>query len=97
MVAGLVSEDATWKAFIVRETESHPTEDLAILAVEPPGDGVSWNSIFERIGRAPHSALPYGLWGYPEDAAFELISGDWAVSRILDRSSWFPGQAAARA
>lgn len=72
MVA-VVHPELSWRAIPVRQIETHPSEDLALLDIEPPAAGTTWKSIFgsDRIGA--HASLPYAVWGYPADALTEVV------------------------
>lgn len=64
---------AHWLSFSVLNYEVHPREDLAVITIQPPSPTGHWSSIFTLRKRDTRSSLPYQLWGYPEDAAIELL------------------------
>lgn len=81
VAVALVDGDSGWRALAVRASEEHPTEDVAVMMIEPPTPGGSWVSMVRWSTDWVGSSLPYHLWGYPEDAAYELVEGDQAVLR----------------
>ena len=77
----LMLEGTNWRQFAVLEYEEHPTEDVAMLRLSPPGEGRSWRSICTDHAQWAGSSLPYALWGYPEDAAREIVENGHAKVR----------------
>jgi hypothetical protein len=75
LVAFLIQNDQ-WILFDIDASTiaRHPTEDLAVIAVEPPSPSTSWRSIVKDIDdEKVHGSDHYYLFGYPEDAAYELV------------------------
>lgn len=72
--AALLASEEGWMVFEVTSVECHPEEDLAVLQMQPPGLGVNWSTFSTLKKRDTRSSLSYHLWGYPEDAAIELIA-----------------------
>lgn len=74
-LAAFLIQNDKWILFDVGQIAFHPTEDLAVISLEPPvpGNASTWRSIVDGVvpGRV-HSADHYYIFGYPEDAAFEL-------------------------
>ncbi len=68
-VAGLfVDTDSTWRAFPLKGFEHHPSEDVAVLALE----GGPWRSFLRLTNEHAGQTLHYRLFGYPEDVASEI-------------------------
>lgn len=80
-IAALLVDDEGWRAFAVRAVEDHPEEDVSIFSVEPPAASGSWQSLVRWGAGRVASSLPYHLWGYPEDAAYELVEADRVAPR----------------
>jgi hypothetical protein len=59
----------------VTAVESHATEDIAILSLASP-PLPSRGSIVRITEVEATASFPYQLWGYPEDAAYELVDGN---------------------
>lgn len=79
-VAGLV-RGASWEAFSVLETADHPTEDVTIFRLQPPSSTNAWKSISRASAEWVGSSAPYMLWGYPLDAATELVENGFVQLR----------------
>ncbi|MFD7012495.1 serine protease [Rhodococcus jostii] len=75
-VAALLVDESGWRPFAVRDYEAHPTEDVAVMSIEPPGPNQSWSSIATLTNEWHGSSLHYHTWGYPEDAAYEVVERD---------------------
>ena len=58
-------------------SERHPTEDVAILKLT---DGI-WKSFFRFSDQWEGSGGKYCMFGYPEDAAYELEFGGTVTAR----------------
>lgn len=80
-VAALLADETGWRAYAVQEFEIHPSEDVAVMTIEPPASGQNWTSITHMWTGWEGSSAPYHLWGYPEDAAYELVNDDQMVPR----------------
>ena len=72
--AALFVVEGGWLPFSICAQESHPHEDLALLELNPPTAETNWTTFFSFNQRDTRSSLTYHLWGYPEDAAIELLS-----------------------
>jgi len=79
--AALVLNLGQWRVFEIGIVRIHPHEDVAAFEVAPPSAGRSWNSIAEGADLDVRSSCPYQLWGYPEDAYFDLGPDGSAVMR----------------
>ena len=78
----LVDADQSWRVFEVVESEIHPDADIALLRIGTSFAAQSWNSIVSgRTVPSPFGALPYHLWGYPEEALYELVTDEGGLLR----------------
>lgn len=68
----LLAGPSGWLSFAANAAELHPREDLAVLAMQPPGLEHHWSAFVTLKALETRSSLPYHLWGYPEDAALDL-------------------------
>ena len=66
-----------WFGFGVLGREVHPTEDVALVQL----DGGPWKSFLRISGSTEHASGKYRLFGYPDDATYELGTGNQAVVR----------------
>ncbi|MFM9760770.1 S1 family peptidase [Streptomyces scabiei] len=64
--------DGSWQPAAVQGIESHPTQDVALLRLEP-GTYVA-HCVLSR--REEHASLQYMLWGYPAAVLYESVSDD---------------------
>lgn len=58
-----------WQSAEVRGIEKHPTQDVALLRLEP-GD---YPSPLALSRAEEHATMPYSLWGYPEAVLYEVV------------------------
>lgn len=77
----LINDDRTWRGYAVHAMESHPTEDVTLLRLEPPSEGRTWKSWISVSGDWVGSAQHYHLWGYPGEIYHEVIVNDIALPR----------------
>ena len=70
IISMFVGEDNAWHVFDILDHEIHPTEDVAILKIS----GGPWNSPFRMRNKWEGSSAHYQMFGYPEDAVFELLN-----------------------
>lgn len=66
-----------WFGYEVTAREAHSTEDVALVKL----DGAPWKSFFRLSNSMEYSACKYRLFGYPDDATFELVKDNQAVVR----------------
>jgi hypothetical protein len=83
-LAALLVQDGHWIMYDI-ETATighHPTEDIAVITVEPPSPTTSWRSTVSAVSsETVHGSSHYYLFGYPEDAAYEIVRDDRAQVR----------------
>jgi trypsin-like peptidase len=66
-----------WFGYEVVARETHLSEDVAVIQL----DGGPWKSFFRLSNSVEHASCRYRLFGYPEDAAYELVQQGRAVLR----------------
>ena len=79
-VGGFVGPSDAWFGFGVAAIELHPTEDIAVVALDQP-PWHTWNSWMQPCARWEGSSRHYGLWGYPEDLYHEVVVDGIAKGR----------------
>ena len=79
-VVALVVNGA-WRYFEVGRVEVHDDADVCIFDVLTQGADPPWTSILLGVCPDVRSSLSYGLWGYPEDAVYELQQHGLALTR----------------
>ncbi|MFG2667892.1 serine protease [Streptomyces sp. NPDC048387] len=67
-----------WQAVLVREVRTHPSEDVAVLVLEPEH---AFPSILALSREECYGTMPYMLWGYPESVLHDEVINDRAVER----------------
>jgi len=72
-----VTDDGEFYGHEVEVTETHPTEDVAILRLVSP----LWPSWMRLAGTFETQALSYRSWGYPENVFHEVVSDGIALPR----------------
>lgn len=65
--AMLVDADGKWRAAAIVDIQKHPTQDVAVLRLEPG----NYASPFTFGRTQEHASLDYTLWGYPEAVLYE--------------------------
>lgn len=76
-VAIFVPESGGWFGFPIIRHEMHESEDVAVVKI----NGGPWKSIFKLANTWEGSSMRYRMFGYPEDAADELVLDDKAQLR----------------
>ena len=79
LITMFAGEDNKWYIFEVSNNEFHPKEDVAILKIE----GGQWKSPFRMRNRWEGSSARYQMFGYPEDATYDLT--DSSNSKVTPR------------
>ena len=75
-IGGLfVNNESHWQARAVRRVEEHPTEDIAVIELEPASTERS-HSFFHLSSEWVGASFPYHLWGYPGDIFYEQVAND---------------------
>jgi hypothetical protein len=74
-------QDGGWHGFQVLDAAFHPTEDIALLRIEPLPDDIQWRSIFTLPTIWAGSSMTYFLFSYPESAFWEIVENDMAQGR----------------
>lgn len=69
--------DGAWQPAAVQGIEPHPTQDVALLRLEP-GTYVS-PCVLSR--RQEYASMSYMLWGYPEAVLYESVVDGIALQR----------------
>jgi hypothetical protein len=76
-VVAMFASDSGWLVIPITHSEIHAHEDVAVIKVE----GDSWKSFFRLSNTWEGSSMRYRMFGYPEDATYEIVSGDRAKPR----------------
>lgn len=74
------TSDQGWRLFAVKEEDSHPSEDISVIRIQPPEFG-HWRSIFSLPSAWAGSGLSYLLFGYPDSAMREVVDNGMALFR----------------
>jgi S1-C subfamily serine protease len=69
----LINDSGQWLFFPAVAIDQHPSEDVALLKIAPPSRNRAWSSIFRPSGDWEGSASRYRLFGYPEDAMYDIV------------------------
>lgn len=77
LIAIFALQTGGWFAYEITARESYSSEDVALIKL----DGGTWTSFFRLSNSTEHASCKYRLFGYPDDATFELIAGNRAVTR----------------
>ena len=77
LIAIFALQSGGWFGYEITAREAHSTEDVALVKL----DGAPWKSFFRLSNSVEHASCQYRLWGYPDDATFELVAGNQAVVR----------------
>jgi Trypsin-like peptidase domain len=77
LIAIFALQSGGWFGYVITARESYPSEDVALVKL----DGAPWKSFFRLSNSVEHASCKYRLFGYPDDATFELVVGNQAVSR----------------
>lgn len=80
-IVALLADGHGWRAFLIQEFEIHHTEDVAIMSIAPPSGETQWSAFTTFSARPIRSSAKYHLWGYPQDAAYELVKDGMASVR----------------
>lgn len=72
LVAALLWVQDRWFPVLVKRAERHGVHDIAILEMSQQEPGFKWHGIVSISAQWVGSSYRYSLWGYPEDAAYEL-------------------------
>jgi hypothetical protein len=75
LIAVFAPQSGGWCAFEITGREMHTTEDVALIKI----DGTSWKSFFRLSNSSEHASSKYRMWGYPDDATFEIVAGNQAI------------------
>ncbi|MFD4630265.1 serine protease [Streptomyces sp. NPDC058284] len=73
-----IGNDGSWQPAAIQAIHKHPTQDVAVLRLEP-GD---YPSPFTLSRTDEHASLHYTLWGYPDAVLYEIVGPD---DRVLQR------------
>lgn len=74
IAARVIDEEiGNWRYVNVLDAEYHPTEDVALVRLQPPEPGAEWGSIHRLAIDHVSAGHPYHLWGYPEDTWYENV------------------------
>ena len=76
-VVAIFASKSGWSVFPINYVEIHSHEDVAVVKIE----GDSWKSFFRLSNTWEGSAMRYRMFGYPEDATYEIVSGERAIPR----------------
>ena len=79
LITMFVGEDNKWYAFEISNNETHPKEDVAILKIQ----GGQWKSPFRMRNKWEGSSARYQMFGYPEDAVYDLT--DSSSNKVAPR------------
>src|ERR1043165_1803359 len=82
LMAMFVAPNQHWLGARILRRHIHPTEDVAVIQLEPVS-GLPWYSPFGLSSTPAHSSCRYSLFGYPEDVANELVNE--STSRVETR------------
>jgi len=77
VIAMFASDSGGWLDIPIIHSEIHAHEDVAIIKVK----GDSWKSFFRLSNTWEGSSMRYRMFGYPEDATYEIVSGGSALPR----------------
>jgi hypothetical protein len=77
LIAIFALQSGGWFSYEITAREAHSTEDVALVKL----DGTPWKSFFRLSNSVEHASCKYQLWGYPDDATFELVASNQAVVR----------------
>ena len=77
LVAIFALQTGGWFGYELTAKEVHPTEDVALVKL----DGGPWKSFLRLSNTVEHASCKYRLWGYPDDATFELVADKQVVVR----------------
>lgn len=69
---------ARWQAVFVKEVRKHPSQDVAVLVLEPDH---RFPSPLALSREEHYASMPYMLWGYPEAVLHEVVVNDRAGER----------------
>jgi hypothetical protein len=72
VVVAMFASDSGWLVVPITHSEMHAREDVAIFKVA----GDSWKSFFRFSNTWEGGACKYRMFGYPEDAAYEIVFDD---------------------
>ena len=77
LAAVFVLESGGWFGYQIIQKELHPEEDVALLKLS----GGPWKSFLRLSNTTEHASCKYRLFGYPDDATFELTDGRQVLVR----------------
>ncbi|MBT9161107.1 MAG: hypothetical protein DDT27_01383 [Dehalococcoidia bacterium] len=77
MIGVFALPDGGWFSVGIAAVESHPSEDVAVVQLE----GGPWRSFFRLAGTNENSSARYRLFGYPDDATYELVDSGQVTPR----------------
>jgi len=77
LIAIFALQSGGWFGFDITARESHPSEDVALVKL----NNAPWKSFFRLSNSVEHASCKYRLFGYPDDATFELVVGNQALMR----------------
>lgn len=77
MIGMFVLPDGKWYSVGISAAEAHPSEDVALVQL----DGGPWRSFFRLSGTQENASCRYRLFGYPDDATYELIDAGHVAPR----------------
>ena len=77
LIAVFALPEGGWFEYEIIAREVHESEDVALLRLE--GDG--WKSFLRLSNSAEFASCKYRLWGYPDDATFELVENGRVAPR----------------
>lgn len=80
LALALAAADGTWRMWSLQRVERHPNEDVAVGIVPLPTESVPESPI-QLSTDADHSSGEWMVWGYPEDAMYDLVFDGRAVAR----------------
>jgi hypothetical protein len=80
LIAMFTPQSGGWFAVDITAREMHPSEDVALVELDEI-DGTSWKSFFRLSNSFENASCKYRLWGYPDDATFELIANNQVLIR----------------
>ncbi|MGO9496656.1 MAG: serine protease [Solirubrobacteraceae bacterium] len=80
LAVALAAADGTCRMWSLQRVERHPNEDVAVGIVPLPTESVPGSPI-QLSTDAHHSSGEWMVWGYPEDAMYDLVFDGRAVAR----------------
>ena len=76
-VAMFAANDSGWLCFEIIASEDHPSEDVSVIRLSAG----EWKSFFRLANTHEQASCRYRLFGYPDDATYEIVDAGKAIAR----------------